>query len=949
MILRFLCAIAVSWTHDCAHALRVSSPMKHASHASHESRAAQATKDAFLDDLVESMTLAEQVHQIHLMFSDNIIGPHSDNALYDFALGAAPDAGIGVMHDWYPTNASQYDDLQRLHLEKSRLPVPFMQLGECLHGVKSNRNSVFPQAIGLGATFDTELIHRVGRAIGSEARSIGIHACLAPVLDLAKDPRWGRAQEDWGEDYILTSHMGVAFSSGLSKNGSLSDPDAVVPVMKHFAAHGSPRGGINAAPFMGRGLRQVMEEMLVPFKAAVDLGGVKGVMMAYHELDEIPAHVHPLLYDALEEWGYDGFVMADDTGMLMLQTRHGVSSSSADTIAQWFNAGGQLQFYDYDLELYRNASIDLVANGTVPASTIRSHARRILSVKYDLGLFKDPYIASTLNSSELVRQHLPLTLESGRKSIVLLENRNNSLPIKPTEQGIRKIALIGPFGDTLNYGDYTGSWGGTPTVNASTIRQGVLEWLEDNSPSVELVSSWGANSWLYNSQYSIPTYLMSVNGTQGGLHATYFTSPDFSSPVLTKTEGPNLDWGLYPPQGLPSNNFSVVWEGDLISPTDSDIDGFLGVAVGENCSATLIVDGQTITTVGGIGVASSILGNIQPLAYSTVNATIPPPGSAPFTFKKGETYHVELKFIALNLYQKLANVNSVNAEVQLFWNLVDQSEPVGKAVETAKGADIILLALGANWNSDGESGDRAILGLSANQTKLADAIFALGKPVILTLQGGRPFAIPEYYEKSSGVLNTFFPGQSGGRAIADILFGVINPGGRIPISVPRHEGQLPTYYNYKFTAHARNYTDISSFPQYSFGYGLSYTKFGRSDFNASSTGGLHTFAEGEIIRFQVTITNEGDMAGSDVPQVYLLRRVSATTKPVKQLVAFSRVYLDARESKRVTMELEVDRFLQTLDRKYEWLLETGDYTFALLNHSGFDADTSMNITLTCTG
>jgi hypothetical protein len=212
MILRFLCAIAVSWTHDCAHALRVSSPMKHASHASHESRAAQATKDAFLDDLVESMTLAEQVHQIHLMFSDNIIGPHSDNALYDFALGAAPDAGIGVMHDWfepfellesypvqpslsrYPTNASQYDDLQRLHLEKSRLPVPFMQLGECLHGVKSNRNSVFPQAIGLGATFDTELIHRVGRAIGSEARSIGIHACLAPVLDLAKDPRWGRAQ-----------------------------------------------------------------------------------------------------------------------------------------------------------------------------------------------------------------------------------------------------------------------------------------------------------------------------------------------------------------------------------------------------------------------------------------------------------------------------------------------------------------------------------------------------------------------------------------------------------------------------------------------------------------------------------------------------------------------------------------------------------------------------------
>lgn len=177
---------------------------------------------------------------------------------------------------------------------------------------------MFPQNVGMSASFDTDIVHRVGRAIGTEARSIGVHACLSPVLDIATEPRWGRAQEGWGEDHILTSHMGVAYASGLSKNGSWSDPDAVIPVMKHFAAHGSPQAGRNAASWRGRGTRQIMQDELRPFKAAVQLGGVRGVMMAYSELDDVPAHVSPLLYDALKEWGYDGFVMADDTGMIDL-------------------------------------------------------------------------------------------------------------------------------------------------------------------------------------------------------------------------------------------------------------------------------------------------------------------------------------------------------------------------------------------------------------------------------------------------------------------------------------------------------------------------------------------------------------------------------------------------------------------------------------------------------
>lgn len=197
---------------------------------------------------------------------------------------AAPDAAIGNMHDWYPMNKSHYNEMQQLSAEKARLNIPFMHFGECLHGVGSYKQSMFPQTIGLAATFDKGLIHRVGRAIGTEARAIGVHACLSPVLDLGKEPRFGRLQEAWGEDKVLTSLMGVAYASGLSKNGSWSDPDAVVPVMKHFAAAGAPQSGLHGAPWMGRGNREIMSELLMPFKAVVDLGGVRGAMMAYNEV-----------------------------------------------------------------------------------------------------------------------------------------------------------------------------------------------------------------------------------------------------------------------------------------------------------------------------------------------------------------------------------------------------------------------------------------------------------------------------------------------------------------------------------------------------------------------------------------------------------------------------------------------------------------------------------------
>lgn len=921
-------------------------------------------RDAFISAIVANMTIEDLVLQLHLTFGDDIVGPRSDNELYGYTMRFSPESPVGHVHDWYPLNTTAYNAVQQLNLDKARLKVPLLHFGECLHGVGSFKQSMFPQSLGLSASFDTDLVRRVGRAIGTEARSIGIHACFSPVLDIGLDPRWGRMQEAWGEDKVLTSHMGVAYASGLSKNGSWADPDAVVPVMKHFAAHGSPQAGRNAAPFMGHGNRQVFQDLLTPFKAVVQQGGVRGVMMAYNEFDDIPASVNPKLYQALADWGFDGLIIADDTGMSELLTIHRVADSPADAIRQWYEAGGMVQFYDWPLELLLNTTSELVANGSLELSTLQSHVASVLRVKWDLGLFNDPFVPETIEPLQIVRNNEQLTLEAAQKSTVLLENRNSTLPLRPAEQGISKIALIGPFTDTFNYGDYSGQWGQYPAGAASTIRQGILSYSTAPDASFELVSSWGANTWEYNSQYVIPPYLLSApNGTAGGLKVTYFAGVNFTSPVLSTLETPALDWGIYPPPSLPSNNFSAVWEGFLTSPVDVDVNGWIGVAVGANTTYKLFVDGDLVSSWGfPLSTDSNIMGNIEQFTFTQANSTLPPEGSIPFTFSQGKKYAIRIEYQAYTLYQKIENVVSLNSQLLLFWNLVSSdsaSDPVAQAVQIAEAADVIVLAVGAAWNSDGESGDRATLGLAPSQDLLARAIYNLGKPVVLVLQGGRPFAVPDYYNSSAAVLSTWFPGQSGGQAIADVLFGKASPGGRMPVSVPRHVGQVPINYNYKNLGRKIKYLDVGDQPCYPFGYGISYTTFDVSGFSASVSGNstttptttsdsdTSTFTSGDVITFSATVCNNGTADGSYVAQVYLLSRVSSTSQPVRQLVAFARVYLAAGEETTVEMELEADRYLAVIDRWDEWTLEKGGYTFALMEHGGDGASAGMNVTLTC--
>jgi hypothetical protein len=419
--------------------------------------------------------------------------------------------------------------------------------------------------------------------------------------------------------------------------------------------------------------------------------------------------------------------------------------------------------------------------------------------------------------------------------------------------------------------------------------------------------------------------------------------------MVTKIEVPALDWGMYPPAGLPSNNFSATWEGYIQSPVDVDleVDGWIGLAVGANSSAKLFIDDDLVMAHGPD--SPTIQDNILELPFIQVNGSLPPAGSAPFTFRKEATHRIRIEYQAYDLSKRIENVVAVNSQLILFWNLVSRNgDALAQAIETAQSADIILLVVGAAWNSDGENGDRATLGLAPTQDRLAREMYGLGKPVVLILQGGRPFAI-DYYNQSAAVISAFMPGQSGGQAIADVVFGVANPGGRMPVTVPRHVGQLPVYYNYKAFAHKRDFLDAESSPAYWFGWGLSYTTFDVDGFTASASSGVGaTFTTGDTLTFLVNIKNNGTMAGSYVAQVYLLARVSSIVQPVKQLVALNRVYVDPGQTALVSMDLDVDRYLTILNRENKWELEKGSYTFALLTHGGDTADTNINITMRCT-
>jgi beta-glucosidase len=636
------------------------------------------------------------------------------------------------------------NQIQRFLVEKTRLGIPAVIHEECLSGLMAMGATTFPQAIGLASTWDEELVQRITSAIREQMRATGASQGLSPVLDIARDPRWGRTEETFGEDPYLVARIGTAYVKGLQGENPRS---GVLATVKHFAAHGVPEGGRNCAP-VHVSPRELREVFLFPFEAAVKEARTGSLMNAYHEIDGVPcASSRYLLTEVLrEEWGFRGFVVSDYGAVKMLQTFHQVAGSEKEAAIMALEAGIDIELPS--TQCYGEPLIQAVKDGLVSESTLNEAVSRVLRAKILLGLFENPYVDAELAPMILDRaEHRELALQAARESIVLLKNEG----ILPLNKSIGSIAVVGPNADSTRnlLGDYS------YTAHLSCKRDAV--------------------------------------------------------PIVSILEGIR--------KKLPKANIH---------------------------------------------------------------------------YAKG----CEIKGSA--------------------------KEGFGEALEAARESEVIISVVGersglSQDDVSGEGRDRSDLGLPGVQEELVKALCETGKPVIVVLVNGRPLSIGWIAENCHAIVEAWLPGEEGGNAVADVLFGDYNPGGRLPISVPPDVGQIPVNYGRKPSSYG-NYVFSTSKPLFPFGHGLSYTKF---EYSSLKIVPEKVGPAGKVmVGFEVK--NVGDRKGDEVVQLYVSDRLASVSRPSKELKGFKRISLDRNEKKAVEFHLFTEQ-LSFYDRYMRFVIEPGKY------------------------
>ncbi len=727
--------------------------------------------DERVDDLLSRMTLDEKVAQmlgIWQQKSEALVDASGrfdpDKARKRFGdghglgqVGRPSDAGGGRTAR---QNAELTNDIQRFFVEQTRLGIPVIFHEECLHGQAAPEGTSFPQPIGLGATFDPGLVERLYAMTAAEARARGTHQALTPVVDVAREPRWGRVEETFGEDPYLVGTMGVAAVRGFQGDATFRDGKHVIATMKHFAAHGQPESGINCAP-ANVSMRVLREVFLPPFRRAIQEGGALSVMPSYNEVDGVPSHANRwLIQDVLrKEWGFTGFTVSDYFAIRELCERpelygHHLTSDRKEAAALAARSGVDIELPDPDCY---PLLAELVREGTLEESVIDERVRPMLRAKFQLGLFDDPYVDPAA-AERIVREpsHRVLALEAARKTITLLKNDNGLLPLDAA--AIRTIAVVGPNADRVMLGGYSGV-----PLHSTTVLQGITNRV---GPGVRVVYHEGCK--------------ITIGGS---------------------------------------------WAQDEVTPGDPDEDRRM----------------------------------------------------------------------------------------------------IQEAVRVAAGADVIVLAIGDNEQTSREAwmlnhlGDRTSLDLVGRQDELVDAMAATGKPVVALLFSGRPASVRNLVEKAGAILEVWYLGQESGRAIAEAVFGDVNPGGKLPITIPRSAGHVPAYYNHKPSAR-RGYLFDSVEPLFPFGYGLSYTSFEISNVRVEKA----EIAPDESTRVLADVRNTGPRAGDEVVQLYIRDAVSSVTRPVKELKGFRRVSLKPGERTTVAFDLAPDH-LAMWDINMEYRVEPGEF------------------------
>jgi len=774
----------------------------------------------------------------------------------------------------------EVNEAQRRAVEESRLGIPLLLVTECLHGCMAFETTQFPQAIALAATWDPDLVYKVAKAIAKETRAKGFRQCFSPVVNLARDVRCGRTEETYGEDPYLASLMARSFCKALREEGVIATP-------KHFAANYIADGGRDSheAHLSERILR---ETELQPFYAGVKAGALS-IMAAYNSLDGVPCSCNRwLLTDVLRrEWGFEGFVVSDAWAVPGLIAKHRVAARSEEAVALCLKAGLEVElptvFWDKPLE-------DALKAGLIAEEDIDEAVRRVLKAMFAVGLFDEPYVnpeeaAKTVGCEE----HVQLAYEAARKAIVLLKNEGGVLPIDRGK--IRHLLVLGGAAKTLKLGGYSGV-----PKRVATPLEAIREKLAGSRVELEYLEVFPVEMGCDNAiQIRNPNtgfpllrtrYVAPPEGYAGeGVRIEIFDNPSFEGKPAADFVGFywvgfRYEWGYGKPhEAVKSDNYSVRFTGRFNPPKDARYAVCLWAAGGK---AKLSVDGRVVAEVDATGVSAR---KKIALDLST----------------KGHSFSLE--------YSRTRGY----AAVRLGWELVD-SEESEKALELAKTADAVVFFADV---IEGEEEDRAALRLPKSQEVFIERLLDANRNVVVVLMTGSP-VVGEWLYRVPAVVQAWYPGEEGGRAIADVLFGDYNPAGRLPFTWPHCEGQLPLYYNMKPSGRVYDYVNATGAPLYPFGHGLSYTKFEYSNLRVEVDKNNWT------VKVSFDVENAGERDGDEVVQLYVRDAVSRIARPIKELKRFKRIHLKKGEKTTVTFTLEPDDFAY-YDEKLRRFVEPGEF------------------------
>lgn len=755
-------------------------------------------------DLLGRMTLEEKAQQLTSHWVYEIL---SGRALDQAKMKEKLADGIGEITRIGGASTFDADEyiatanaIQKYLTTETRLKIPAIVHEECCSGFMTRGATLFPQSIGLGATWRADLVRRMGDTIRRQMRSVGAHHALAPVLDVTRDARWGRVEETLGEDPYLTANLGCAYIEGLQSDDL---QNGIIATAKHFVGYGMSEGGMNWAP-AHLGPRELRDTYLFPFEAAVRTAGLASVMNNYGELDGQPCASAPELFREIlrDGWGFDGVVVSDYFAINMIKAYHGAARGKGHAAEQALAAGIDLELPTRDC--YAEPLVEAVRSGSIPEHLVDEAVTHVLRMKFRLGLFENPFVPERTAGAVIydTAQDRALAKELAAASLVLLKNDEETLPIATDARGPRKIAVIGPNADSWRnqIGDY-----------AYPCHIETLKSMKEDDPFGTPVPD---DVEEVDDDASVRTILE-------GIRACLQTSP--------------------------------AGDGTTGAGADASTDALPQITYARGCD---VLD----------------------------------------TDRSG----------------------------------------FAEAVTVASDADLVILAMGDRAGlvegcTTGEARDRATLGLPGVQEELLKEVAATGTPIVLVLLNGRPVALPEVEPLVKAILLAWLPGEEGGTAVAEALFGVTNPGGKLPISFPRDVGQVPVFYGHKPSGGRSHwlgsYVEMSTTPFYAFGHGLSYTSF---SYDALTIEGK-TLSQRDRLRLSVDITNTGQRDGEEVVQLYVRDEEYTITRPVKELKGFARIAIPAGDTRRVTFALSTDQ-LGFHGKDLDYIVEPG--TFQIMVGSG---------------